>query len=119
MIETAAHAMAPQAADPAFAAVIFDMDGVVTDPAGLHAAAWQAFFDQVLPLMLRRRSRPSDIGCDYDAHIDGGNREVGVRAERDRRRRRQSAPKPDRRPASGPDESVWFGWHLAAEMPVS
>ena len=32
------------AADPAFAAVIFDMDGVVTDTAGLHAAAWQALF---------------------------------------------------------------------------
>ncbi len=51
MIETAAHAMAPQAADPAFAAVIFDMDGVVTDTAGMQAAAWQAFFDQVLPLI--------------------------------------------------------------------
>jgi hypothetical protein len=38
---TAAHATAPRAADPAFAAVIFDMGGVVTDTAGLHAA-WQA-----------------------------------------------------------------------------
>jgi hypothetical protein len=36
---TAVHASTPPAADPAFAAVIFDMDGVVTNTAGLHAAA--------------------------------------------------------------------------------
>jgi beta-phosphoglucomutase-like phosphatase (HAD superfamily) len=33
---TAAHATTPQ---PAFAAVIIDIDGVVTDTAGLHVAA--------------------------------------------------------------------------------
>jgi hypothetical protein len=38
MTHTAAHATSPPAADPAFAAVIFDMDAVVTDTAGLHAA---------------------------------------------------------------------------------
>jgi beta-phosphoglucomutase-like phosphatase (HAD superfamily) len=34
--------MTPEAADPAFAAVIFDMDGVVTKTAGLPPppAAW-------------------------------------------------------------------------------
>ena len=39
MTHTAAHVTTPPAADPAFAAVIFDMDGVVTNTAGLHAAA--------------------------------------------------------------------------------
>ena len=42
MTQTAAHATTPPAADPAFAAVIFDMDGVVTRTAGLLAAPWQA-----------------------------------------------------------------------------
>ena len=39
MTHTAARATTPPAADSAFAAVIFDMDGVVTNTAGLHAAA--------------------------------------------------------------------------------
>jgi beta-phosphoglucomutase family hydrolase len=75
---TAAHATTPQPADPVFAAVIFDMDSVVTDTAGLHAAAWQALFDQVLPTLAA--SRDIDIEADYHAHIDGPSREDGVRA---------------------------------------
>ena len=39
MTHTAAHASTPQPADPAFAAVICDIDGAVTDTAGLDAAA--------------------------------------------------------------------------------
>jgi hypothetical protein len=74
---TAAHATRPPAADPAFAAVIFDMDGVVTDTAGLHAAAWQAIFDQVLPILAASRDvEPFDIEADYHAHIDGRSRET-------------------------------------------
>ena len=34
-----------------YGAVIFDMDGVVTDTASLHAAAWKALFDAVLPAL--------------------------------------------------------------------
>ena len=29
-------------------AVIFDLDGVVTDTASIHAAAWKAMFDEFL-----------------------------------------------------------------------
>ena len=58
MTHTAAHATTLPAADPAFAAVIFDMDGVVTDTAGLHAAAWQALFDQALATLAASR----DVG---------------------------------------------------------
>jgi hypothetical protein len=52
VIETAAHAVTPEAADPAFAAVIFDMDRVVTDTAGLQrtpagAATLGSFMDGV------------------------------------------------------------------------
>jgi Glycosyl hydrolase family 65 central catalytic domain/Glycosyl hydrolase family 65, C-terminal domain len=53
--QTAAHATRPPAADPAFAAVSFDMDSVVTDTAGLQAAGWQALFDQVLPTLAAGR----------------------------------------------------------------
>ena len=33
---------------PALKAVLFDMDGVVTDTATAHAAAWQRLFDEYL-----------------------------------------------------------------------
>jgi len=71
--DAAAHASTSQAAGPAFAAVIFDMDGVVTDTAGLHAAAWQALFNQVLPTLAAGRDvEPFDIEADYHAagHAD-------------------------------------------------
>ncbi|MDH3426647.1 MAG: hydrolase, partial [Acidimicrobiia bacterium] len=29
----------------AYQAVLFDLDGVITDTASLHAAAWKAMFD--------------------------------------------------------------------------
>lgn len=35
----------PMGATPPYQAVIFDMDGVVTDTASLHAAAWKDLFD--------------------------------------------------------------------------
>lgn len=33
---------------PLLAAAVFDMDGVVTNTARIHAAAWKALFDEVL-----------------------------------------------------------------------
>ena len=32
-----------------YRAVIFDMDGVITDTAGVHAQAWKELFDGALP----------------------------------------------------------------------
>jgi beta-phosphoglucomutase family hydrolase len=64
-----------------YAAVIFDMDGVVTDTAGLHALAWRALFDEALPVLAGGREvRPFDIDRDYHTHVDGRAREDGVRA---------------------------------------
>jgi trehalose 6-phosphate phosphatase len=57
-------------------AVLFDMDGVVTDTAVAHFAAWKALFDVVL----RDRdpnARPFDE-ADYRAHVDGKPRYDGV-----------------------------------------
>ncbi|MGG5886894.1 HAD family hydrolase [Falsiroseomonas sp. HC035] len=59
-------------------AVLFDLDGVLTDTARIHAVAWQALFDEVL----RRQHaelRSFDPEGDYLAHVDGRKREDGVR----------------------------------------
>lgn len=57
-------------------AVVFDTDGVVTDTARVHAAAWKHVFDGFLR---GRRSAPFDIRADYLAHVDGRPRLDGVR----------------------------------------
>jgi alpha,alpha-trehalose phosphorylase len=54
-------------------AVLFDLDGVLTSTAALHARCWKAVFDE-LPLL-----RPFDIDEDYLAHVDGKPRYDGVR----------------------------------------
>jgi beta-phosphoglucomutase family hydrolase len=63
-------------------AVIFDMDGVVTDTASVHAAAWKRLFDAYLEERSRRTGEPLrlfDIGRDYREHVDGKPRYDGVR----------------------------------------
>jgi HAD superfamily hydrolase (TIGR01509 family) len=56
-------------------AVVFDIDGVVTDTARGHAAAWKHVFDA----FLRGRSAPFDIRDDYLRHVDGRPRLDGIR----------------------------------------
>ncbi len=63
-------------------ACLFDLDGVLTNTASVHAKAWTSAFDAYL----RRRSEqtgeafvPFDPRADYDAHVDGKRREDGVR----------------------------------------
>lgn len=56
-------------------AVVFDTDGVVTDTARVHAAAWKHVFDA----FLRGRSAPFDIRADYLRYVDGRPRLDGVR----------------------------------------
>jgi alpha,alpha-trehalose phosphorylase len=53
-------------------AVLFDLDGVLTDTAALHAAYWKRTFDEVL-------DEPFDLECDYVAYVDGKSRYDGVR----------------------------------------
>jgi beta-phosphoglucomutase family hydrolase len=62
-----------------YEAVIFDMDGVVTDTAIVHAAAWKRLFDEVLPL-LAPDAAPFDEVEDYRRSVDGRSREDGVRS---------------------------------------
>ena len=66
----------------AFGAVIFDMDGVVTDTASVHAAAWKQLFDDYLSERAGASGepfRPFDIHDDYLRYIDGKPRFAGVR----------------------------------------
>ncbi|TFB71574.1 beta-phosphoglucomutase family hydrolase [Cryobacterium glaciale] len=63
-----------------YRAVIFDMDGVVTDTASVHAAAWKALFDEVLSALSTLPQVPFDAGDDYRRYVDGRTREDGIRA---------------------------------------
>ncbi|TQO20719.1 HAD superfamily hydrolase (TIGR01509 family)/beta-phosphoglucomutase family hydrolase [Rhodoglobus vestalii] len=65
---------------PAYDAVIFDMDGVVTDTASLHAKAWRVVFDDTLAQFPETETRPFDPDVDYRRYVDGRPREDGVRS---------------------------------------
>ncbi|MEU5837873.1 beta-phosphoglucomutase family hydrolase [Streptomyces diacarni] len=60
-------------------ACLFDLDGVLTKTAVVHAAAWKEMFDAYL----RGRDGPGfaafDPVADYDAYVDGRPRADGVR----------------------------------------
>ena len=64
-------------------AVVFDMDGVVTDTARVHASAWKRMFDGYLGERARRTEtswEPFDEDLDYRRHVDGKPRHDGVDA---------------------------------------
>jgi len=60
-------------------ACLFDMDGVLTDTASVHAEAWKRMFDEYLRERLGADAEPFDIGRDYGLYVDGKPREDGVR----------------------------------------
>ena len=63
-------------------AVLFDLDGVLTSTASLHARCWKRVFDEVLAEHRRKtgqRQAPFDPHRDYLAHVDGRTRADGVR----------------------------------------
>lgn len=64
-----------------FDAVIFDLDGVVTGTARVHAAAWKKLFDPYLERRSAREGknyRPFDPDEDYRRYVDGKPRYQGV-----------------------------------------
>lgn len=64
-----------------FHAVLFDMDGVLTDTAEVHAQAWKEVFDEFLKDRERRIGepfRPFEVGTDYLLLVDGKPRENGT-----------------------------------------
>ena len=63
-------------------AVLFDLDGVITDTASLHAACWKQMFDEYLQKRAAQRGeafRPFDLATDYRLYVDGKPRFDGVR----------------------------------------
>ncbi len=63
-------------------AVLFDLDGVVTKTAKIHAACWKIMFDEYLTKRSVRTDetfQPFDIITDYTLHVDGKPRLDGVR----------------------------------------
>ncbi|MAM53425.1 beta-phosphoglucomutase family hydrolase [Leucobacter sp. wl10] len=73
---------APAGATPPQEAVIFDLDGVVTNTATVHAAAWKRLFDEALadPRLDGGPYAPFDVTEDYRRYVDGRSREDGVAA---------------------------------------
>ncbi|MGW2006029.1 HAD family hydrolase [Streptomyces nigrescens] len=59
-------------------AVIFDTDGVITDSAPVHAAAWKGAFDACLAAV--GGQRPFDPVDDYLRYVDGRARQDGAAA---------------------------------------
>lgn len=63
-------------------AVLFDLDGVVTDTASVHAAAWKQMFDEYLRARADQLDEdfvPFDTASDYLTYVDGKPRYDGVR----------------------------------------
>ncbi|WP_372451350.1 beta-phosphoglucomutase family hydrolase [Mycolicibacter acidiphilus] len=61
-------------------ACLFDLDGVLTDTASVHTAAWQAMFDAFLAQRDGPGFTPFDPVEDYRRYVDGRKRDDGVRA---------------------------------------
>lgn len=84
------HALSPEALSPealglppGTRACLFDMDGVLTDTASLHAWAWKQMFDAFLRERAEQTGKPfvpftTDV--DYPTHVDGKPRADGTRA---------------------------------------
>jgi beta-phosphoglucomutase family hydrolase len=54
---------------------LFDLDGVLTTTADIHARAWKQVFDDYLQ---QHDQPPFDLHDDYDEYVDGKPREDGI-----------------------------------------
>lgn len=64
-----------------FDAIVFDLDGVITDTASVHASAWKKLFDEFLMQHSQEKGVefvPFDKESDYLNHVDGKPRYKGV-----------------------------------------
>jgi beta-phosphoglucomutase family hydrolase len=64
-------------------ACLFDLDGVLTQTAKVHAAAWKQMFDEYLRARAEHGGEdfvPFDRERDYDEYVDGKPRSDGVRS---------------------------------------
>jgi beta-phosphoglucomutase family hydrolase len=64
-------------------ACLFDLDGVLTETATVHAAAWKEMFDEFLRARAQQTGEafvPFDAAADYHRYVDGKPRSDGVRS---------------------------------------
>ncbi len=64
-------------------ACLFDLDGVLTQTARVHAVAWKTTFDGFMKQRAEKTGewfKPFDAVADYDEYVDGKPREEGVRS---------------------------------------
>jgi beta-phosphoglucomutase family hydrolase len=64
-------------------ACLFDLDGVLTETATLHAKAWQKMFDGFLSARAHSSGQPFvpfDVLHDYERYVDGKPRDEGTRS---------------------------------------
>ncbi len=74
MTQEHAAESAPSISPDDYDAVIFDLDGVVTDTARVHAKAWKRMFDEYLREWSERTGEEFDefdIDTDYRRYVDG------------------------------------------------
>jgi beta-phosphoglucomutase family hydrolase len=78
MGEKSAHSITREQYD----AVLFDLDGVITNTASVHAACWKQMFDEYLEkraTQIGATFKPFDLELDYRLYVDGKPRFDGVR----------------------------------------
>ena len=89
-------------------ACLFDLDGVLTDTASVHAAAWKQMFDDYLRARAERTGapfEPFDVKRDYGPYVDGKPRLDGTRGFLASR----GISLPDGDPTDGPDAETING----------
>jgi beta-phosphoglucomutase family hydrolase len=89
-------------------ACLFDLDGVLTDTASVHAAAWKQMFDEYLRARAERTGEPFepfDVKKDYGPYVDGKPRLDGTRGFLTSR----GITLPDGDPGDGPDAETVNG----------
>ncbi len=87
-----------------FDAVLFDLDGVLTATAKVHAACWKRLFDEFLAEQAAATGEfmvPFDIVEDYKRYVDGKLRYEGVRSFLHSRGVDLPEGTPDEAPGSG------------------
>lgn len=72
--------MTPYGLPESVEACLFDLDGVITKTAVIHAAAWKQTFDDFLLRHDGSGFTPFDATQDYDEYVDGRPRTDGVRS---------------------------------------
>ena len=90
---------------------LFDLDGVLTQTAKVHAKAWKQMFDEFLRGWYARQGEPFHefaLPDDYDTYVDGKPRRDGVQSFLESR----GIDLPMGSPEDSPDDATIYGLGL-------